>query len=306
MIRKMNLHALILGLVTYSCTMSDPFIPPVPYSSESVRLHPVARIENSDVSESSALLASSQFENVFWTLNDSGDKAQIFAIDPNGKSIYPSWGDENHGITIGNAVNIDWEDIAQDDAGNLYIGACGNNSNTRRDLAVYVLPEPDPRHTQITRLTETIRFHYPDQTAFPPQMKNFDSEALFWSAGSLYLLTKHRSDTYTKLYQFKDIRPDISNPLTFLSKYDVGDMVTSADARLDGSLLAVLTYTAVWLFEPPQAGSGFFSGKVYRMPIRAQQCEGICLKNEDIWISNEQRELFRISLNDVRRFPVKD
>ena len=38
----------------------------------------------------------------------------------------------------------DWEDIAIDDAGHLYLGDIGNNDAKRDTLAVYEIDEPDP------------------------------------------------------------------------------------------------------------------------------------------------------------------
>ena len=37
----------------------------------------------------------------------------------------------------------DWEDIAIDDAGHLFIGDIGNNDARRDELAVYQIDEPD-------------------------------------------------------------------------------------------------------------------------------------------------------------------
>ena len=46
-----------------------------------------------------------------------------------------------------------------------------------------------------------MRFFYPEQrNSQIKKQKNFDAEALFWDSGSLYLLTKHRSDMSTTLY----------------------------------------------------------------------------------------------------------
>ena len=83
-------------------------------------------------------------------------------------------------MRIPDAVNIDWEDIAVDDAGNIIIGACGNNANTRRDLALYMIREPHPLATTMTRVWKRIDFHFPEQTDFPPEKANFDCEAVFW------------------------------------------------------------------------------------------------------------------------------
>ena len=48
------------------------------------------------------------------------------------------------GVRIENARNYDWEDISSDPEGRLYIGDIGNNDSARRNLAIYVVDEPDP------------------------------------------------------------------------------------------------------------------------------------------------------------------
>ena len=40
--------------------------------------------------------------------------------------------------------NVDWEDIAIDDNGRLYLGDIGNNGNRLPLRAIYRLDEPDP------------------------------------------------------------------------------------------------------------------------------------------------------------------
>jgi len=170
----------------------------------SVILEPIAQFANDLISESSGLIKSRQYSNVIWTHNDSGDIARIFAVQLDGSDKYPPGTDINQGIKIDHAVNIDWEDISIDGNNNLIIGDCGNNDNSRQDLCIYVVPEVDP--DQITVVEEIFKynFKYPDQNEFPPPLnkRNFDCEAIFFTQGKLYLLTKHLGDKYTKLYRF--------------------------------------------------------------------------------------------------------
>src|SRR5690606_40774500 len=63
---------------------------------------------------------------LIWAIQDSGNKNEIYGLSRNGsmKEI----------ISVKGIVNTDWEDIAADNEGNLYIGDFGNNDNTRKDL----------------------------------------------------------------------------------------------------------------------------------------------------------------------------
>lgn len=292
-------------LLISACIPQNLFIPPNPYDEDARILKSTGTISFELINESSAIEKSASDPEIFWTLNDSGDEARIFAITRGGEVIKPEWADDYQGLYIGGAVNIDWEDMAIDKDGMLYIAAFGNNNNLRKDLAVYILPEPDPRSTNITRVLKTVYFRYPDQTHFPPKKKNFDAEALFHADGQLFLLTKHRSDTQTKLYRFDNTEADVVNDLTYISSREVGDMVTAADASDDGKLLAVLTYTSVWIFERENKKASWLEGKAYQYPIMAKQCEGICFDKNNLLVTNEQRDIFTIPVSKVQKFPVK-
>ena len=120
------------------------------------------------------------------------------------------------------------------------------------------------------------------------------------------LLTKHRSDTRSNLYRFDSVDPHRDNPLTLIDSFAAGGMVTAADASDDGSLLAILTYHHIWLIELPSAGgddNNLLQGRKYRLPIQAGQCEGICFNGDQLLISNEQREIFSVSLQEIKAFP---
>ena len=117
----------------------------------------IHRIELPEISESSGLVKSRTQRGVFWTHNDSGDRPRIFAIDAQGRLLGE--------FAVEGALARDWEDIAIDDAGNLYIGDVGNNANQRRDLVVYRVPEPDVGKDTNARVTGLLRYRYAVQTS---------------------------------------------------------------------------------------------------------------------------------------------
>lgn len=253
---------------------------------------------DSKINESSALIKSRNFEDTYWTLNDSGDEARIFPFDSEGASYFPEWDKENSEILIPNGVNIDWESMTNDNDGNLIIGACGNNINMRRDLALYVFKEPVPTQSNKTRVMKTIPFYYPDQESFPPEKRNFDCEAIFNAFGKNYFLSKHRSDKFTTLYRMDSTNANEENALTKIAEFDIDGMVTGADVSVDGKTLAILTYNNVWLFIS-ENGDDYFNGKIYYKSISAKQCEAICIDGENLMISNEQMELFRLPISSL-------
>lgn len=279
-----------------------------PLLSANFFLEGYSTIKPAAINESSGIVKSRQFEGVYWTHNDSGDTNRIFAIDKNGEPIQTEWsakqGGPYEGIVIGEATNIDWEDIATDDKGNLLIAACGNNDNARRDLAIYVFPEPDPKLVWKTRAQKRIDFHYPDQQEFPdPKDMNFDCEALFFANGKPYLVSKNRSEAPAKLYRLDEQKTGVSNPATLVSRFPLGGQVTGADATPDGSSLAILTYTGLWVFDAPEGSDDYFSGTAHFRPFIAKQCEAVCWdENENLVITNEQGDLYLLERESIPEF----
>ncbi|PID26806.1 MAG: hypothetical protein CR982_08295 [Candidatus Cloacimonadota bacterium] len=280
----------IIGLlIIFGVLLSDDFITLEPYST----------FDSGMIDESSGISKSRNFENIYWTLNDSGDEARIFAVDRKGTLCIPSWMESREkykGLEISDAVNIDWEDITTDNEGNIYIAACGNNGNTRRDLAIYVVKEPNPKNVTATRISRQINFYYPEQKEFPPINNNFDCEAIYYREGNIYLLTKHRADLNTVLY-----RIDLSDkrdliPAKKLAEFNIEGNVTAADCSSDGSRVAVLTYNNVWVFDTD--GENIFKGKKRFLRISGKQCEGITFDtNERLIITNEQKDLYELDID---------
>lgn len=248
------------------------------------------------LTEPSGLVASRRYPGVFWTHNDSGGQADLFAVTAAGTVIAR--------IPVEGAEQRDWEAITVDDAGRLYIGDIGNNRSRRRDLQVYVVPEPDPRRDLSAKVERTVRFRYPDQKAFPAAVRNFDAESLFWTRGVLYLLTKHRGDMQTKLYRFppaaagEQVLERVGAPFALGgNRLLFGGRTTDAAITPDGQYLAVLSYHAFFIFERPQEGDAFLSRLVLREPLDQTlyvQCEAIAWAGRDLIISNEQGRIFRI------------
>lgn len=123
--------------------------------------------------------------------NDSNHDPILYITDGEGKLL--------NALNYPGLPSTDWEDLADSPSGDLFIGNFGNNCHCRTDLAVYVLSE-----TAASPI-DSINFHYPDQTDFPPKKKwrNFNMEAMFWYKDSLHLFSKNELDDgnfYSKHY----------------------------------------------------------------------------------------------------------
>jgi len=161
----------------------------------------VGRIASADVRESSGLADSPCQPNVFWTHNDNGDEAFIFAMTPTGKHL-GTW-------RVAGARNDDWEDMAAykapDGTSSLYIGDIGNNKLERPDLRVYRVREP-----VVSDATATSNEKNPLQTE-AAEMASFKYSGTPHNAETLmvqpqtadvYVLTK-RLDGPSLVFKFK-------------------------------------------------------------------------------------------------------
>jgi hypothetical protein len=270
-------------------------------------LHPIAKLGPGAGKEISGIVRSRRDPTVFWTHNDSGDLPVVYPIRADGRVVPSTRYPEIPGTLIGGAVNVDWEDIALDASGRLIIADLGNNSNARADLALYFIEEPEPTEGR-TSLTSKVLVKYPDQTSRPaPEADfNFDSEAIFTIADDIFVLTKHRSNSFTKLYRLDQRDPGVVNTLTLLDRFDVHGQVTGADASPDGLKLAVLTYNRIWIFERADASQPFFQGaphsRAYRLHDGSSDSEAICFETErTLLIADEARgELYRVDIEQIR------
>lgn len=275
------------------------------------------------IKEMSGIVKSKRFEDVYWVHNDSGDQPRIFAVTGKGKVIYPAflpvYGEDHeegksqwqgHKILI--AANYDWEDIAVDDE-MLYLSEMGNNGNARRDLGIYVVPEPNPRAVDATRILKFLPVRYPDQKSFPANDWRYDSEAIFIFKQKLYLITKHRETgqigTFKKgavLYRLDTQYTDRFNLLRRIESHKEMVAVTGADLSPNGNRLAVLCYQQLWIFEKPRRGDKFFSAKTYKMDLDlalTHQAESITwVDDETIWLGNEGGEVFSVAAKEIPRY----
>ncbi|MFC6998556.1 NHL repeat-containing protein [Rufibacter roseus] len=236
------------------------------------------------VVESSGLELAEQ-AGTYWTHNDAGNAPVLYKINEKGKLI-----DQ---ITVPGTQNNDWEDLAKDTKGYLYIADTGNNNNKRRTLSIYKVSPKAGFKAQV------INYTYQDQPEgkIPKKDRNFDCEAIFWYNSKLFLISKDRGSAKTaKLYQLPD-QPG-THVAKLISKTELPGMVTSADVSPNGRHLAVLTYGKVYLYPVPKNSTQFMSQKPKILELQETgQVEAVAFKdNQTILISNEEGSLFKYSL----------
>ena len=236
--------------------------------------------------ESSGLARGDTLGRV-WTHGDGGTPARLVLLELSGRA--------QRTLDLAPLPNTDWEDLAQDPAGHLYLGDFGNNASQRRDLAIYRV-NPDAAQPVV----DTIAFRYPDQRAFPPGRgrRNFDCEAFFWYDDSLHLFSKGRSLRPWVKHYVLPARPG-RYVAVLRDSIRLNRPITAADISPDGRTVALLGYGGVFLFAR-QPGRRLFDGpKTFRaLPTTGQAEALVFLTDSTFVVGNEQGRLYEAA----RRF----
>lgn len=245
-------------------------------NSREYKISRVGKIPKS-LRESSGIIPVEE-EDAYYIHNDSGGDNKLFKINREGELL-----DE---VEIANSSNIDWEDIAQDDKGNIYIGDFGNNANKRNDLRIYKVDKNFQK-------TDTISFSYADQQEFPPPKKerNFDSEGFFWLDGELNIISKNWGKKCVKRYVVPDKKGNYE--LEPVEEFYLNGMITGADLSPDGSKMVLLSYGKLYLFDI-KSNQPLFSQPYKCINFyRGGQAEAVAfINNEDLLITNELGKMF--------------
>jgi len=233
-----------LGLLT-ACSV-QPEIQP---QEASVSERMLGRFANPEITESSGLAVSRKQAGVFWTMNDSGGQAKLYAFDLAGRDL-GSW-------PIASASNIDWEAMTQgacpqaQQGDCIFIGDTGDNPEQREYVTIYIVSEPEIQagdSAPVQRLTaERIDFRH-DQGAQ-------DVEGMFLMPnGHLGLVSKGRQGSvhlHTLNLGAAASAPTTSRRVLTLFEsvtQQTGEWVTGAALSPDGRALAVLSYANLFVF----------------------------------------------------------
>ncbi|MFA8450946.1 MAG: T9SS type A sorting domain-containing protein [Bacteroidales bacterium] len=236
------------------------------------------------------------WRNKLWAINDKGNKAKIYGIDPVSQKI-------DQVISIDNAENIDWEDITQDD-NCIYIGDFGDNKGKRDDLCILkIFKKEIPFAGNIKVSAKKILFSYTDRPENIEGKHNFDCEAFISKGEYLYLFSKNRENYKTSCYQISK-NEGLYN-ITAFSVFPINALVTGADYNPNTEELILVGYTkkysvpfiaVFWDF----VDDNFFHGKNYKVDFiynKGRQLEGVCFKEKrNLYLSCEATDFYEPSL----------
>ncbi len=208
---------------------------------------------------------------LIWMIEDSGNKNHVYGLDTKGTI--------KRDITVVNAENRDWEDLASDAYGNLYIGDFGNNSKKRKQFTIYKISNPANSGDSVS--AEIINFE------LPKDQKSENFEGFFIHQNSFYIFSK--SSKNCVMYKVPNATgshvAEYAAELSFKGK---NTKVTSADISQDGKTVVLLNHDKAWKLTG-YTGDNFFDGNIEPLTFEHDsQKEGICFANNSTLLITDE------------------
>ncbi|WP_299885153.1 hypothetical protein [uncultured Lacinutrix sp.] len=209
--------------------------------------------------------------NLIWTIEDSGNKNNIYGLDTYGSIIKD--------IDISNSKNIDWEDLTSDESGNLYIGDFGNNSRKRKLFTIYkVLNVPS---LEKKTKAEIINFK------LPKTIKSKDFESFFLWKNYFYIFSKENKKTIVIKVPnaIGDQVAEFVCEIKFKGKHN---RITSADINAKQREIILLNHDKIIKINNFK-NDDFSTGTITLLDFEHKsQKEGICYKDDfTVFITDE-------------------
>ena len=238
----------------------------------------VGKVVHPAMTEVSGVVASRNYPGTFWIHTDGGKQPFLVAVNRDGKTLAKF--DVSARFT-------DWEDIAIDDQGHLFLGDLGNNDALRTELRVYRVAEPSP-----TTVGKKPKLR-PDQTwhlKFPRQP--FDCESLFIVGTNGFVISKLFNNEHARLYRFPLALSKEPVTLAEVGVLQIKSPVTGADVSKDGKLLGVVTKHGAYVLridgDPANAGrlGHWFT------PLANHHIEGCTFVEDGLLATAETRSIY--------------
>jgi hypothetical protein len=257
------------------------------------------------LNESSGLIRTDK--GTFWSHGDGGNASEIYEFDTTGQLLRT--------LEFYNATNIDWEDMGQDEQGNIWLADLGNNDSDRDNLALYKIENPanhDSARVHVSRLDIT----YEDQDILPSPIgnRNFDVEGIACFGDSILLITKNRSypnSGFAKIYwvparEGRAVAKIIDS--IFTETHIQLGRITGADYFRASELLVLTALHQVFVVPFDGGKIEIDSIKRYRFDFHNNQFESIVMLsgNEGYMTAEKPSMLCRFRLKDANfTYPLR-
>ncbi|TYP98164.1 hypothetical protein C7447_103334 [Tenacibaculum adriaticum] len=210
--------------------------------------------------------------SLLWVIEDAGNTAKILGVNNKG-SVDKS-------ITLESIKNNDWEDLASDNRGNLYIGDFGNNSRKRKNFTILKITSIDSaKNREVLKVNFTL----------PKGLKSKDFEAFFLLKNNFYIFSKEKK----KAVVIKVPNRAGNHEAVFVSKFSLKGKeteVTSADISENGKTIVLLNHDRIWKLTNFEDES-FFGGTIEELKLgHKSQKEGVCFINDSVLYITDERK----------------
>ena len=192
---------------------------------------------DSRLAEASGLVASVANPGSFWTINDSGNPAEVFLIDQHSTIRLV--------CTLANVKNRDWEDIAIDIADNgkkyLYVADIGDNNSQYENKIIYRFEEPvlSKSKEMIICNFETFVFRMPDGKR--------DAETILIDPKTHHLFMISKQEDASGLYAAPY---PLSDSMTFQKILSMPfQSIVAGSISADGRKVLLKNYSIIYLWE---------------------------------------------------------
>jgi len=252
----------------------------------------LGRIAHPHITESSGVVVSRKNPAVFWTHNDGGGRRQVlYAMTRTGQPLGE--------FRVTGALLDDWEDIAADDQGHLFLGDIGNNDAVRASIAVHQVDEPDlvKGRNGLVHVTRTFNLSYPKRP--------FDCEALVVWGESGYLISKVFNNEHAGLFRFSLTNSAPAQTLQLIGELRIDSPVTGADISADGTLLGIVAKNGAYVYRVNSDPARATKGKPYHTKFRPEQLEACTFVPEGLLATAESREIYLFTDGPFRTGPAK-
>jgi hypothetical protein len=256
-------------------------------------LQPLGRFDVQAIPEASGIVKSRRHPGIFWVHNDSGNPPLLFAIRSDGRIV------RQFRLQV---PNIDWEDIAIDDEGHLYLGDICNNGALLPVRVIYRIDEPDPALSAEPAsggLTAKAASFYA-----LPRGAGWDAEGLIYDRGCAIVVAKYLDQREAELFAVRFdppaplLRPARPQAIGRLSGFT--EPATGASLSPDRSLLAVCSEAVTRVYK---RGESPLWQVVAEVRYEPRPMEGITWDGADLILVAEGQGLYRLAEATWRSSP---
>ena len=308
-----SMLAAAAGCAEVSGDLDQDGVPPEPCEA----VEPIGELP-SVLLEASGVVRDPRRSGLFWAHNDSGNPAELVAIDSSGRLL---------GITpIEGVENRDMEDVALGPCPGgscLYVGDIGDNLAVHSAIRVHRLPLPelppaaeasdgDPDEAASARTLAAVRPNRSWRFVYPTGPRDAESLVIDERREELIIVTKGREDVIelyaAPLPDEAERGTDRRDPhrlrrigrLPLPIGAGTSQFITAADLSPDGTVLAVRSYSTLYRFQWP--GAAAFD--TLAAPEHSPLLGALEAQGEGLAWSNDGRTILLVSEGRANRPPT--